>query len=115
MADRDAPIEIDLSDGRLCLTRCRQPARQLCAPAALDRSAPTRYARRPATRSRLQPDAEIVGGEVSRRHSGLISVARITLAHFSVSSAMSLAKSEDESVNISLPNSAIRAFTVGSA
>src|SRR5215468_12297098 len=38
-----------------------------------------------------------------------------TLAHLSVSSVMSLAKSADEPVNISLPSSAIRAFTVGSA
>src|SRR5262245_32285250 len=38
-----------------------------------------------------------------------------TLAHFSVSSATSLAKSADEPVNISLPSSTIRAFAVGSA
>src|SRR5262249_5345754 len=38
-----------------------------------------------------------------------------TLAHFSVSSATSFAKSADEPVNISLPSSAIRAFTVASA
>ena len=58
------------------------------------------------------------GYGVSRRrtrYSGLMFAARITLPHFSVSSARSLAKSEDEPVNISLPNSAIRAFTVGSS
>ena len=38
-----------------------------------------------------------------------------TLAHFSVSSAMSLAKSAGDLINISLPNSAIRALTAGSA
>src|SRR5262249_25832226 len=48
-------------------------------------------------------------------HSGLMLASRITLLHFSVSAAMSLAKSEDEPVTISLPNSAIRAFTIGSA
>jgi hypothetical protein len=38
-----------------------------------------------------------------------------TLAHFSVSSAMSLAKSAGELISISLPSSAIRALTAGSA
>src|SRR5262245_13214175 len=51
----------------------------------------------------------------SLHHSGLMFAARITLPHFSVSSARSLAKSEDEPVNISLPNSPIRAITVVSA
>ena len=36
-----------------------------CAPAATDRLAPSRCARRPAARQRPRPDAEICGGEVS--------------------------------------------------
>src|SRR5262245_28958268 len=128
MAARDVPIEIDRLDGRLYPIRFRQPARQLCAPAAPDKLAPKRRATLPVARQRRRPDAgSVFGGEVSwhpslntgdgrlRPYSGLMFAARITLPHFSVSSARSLAKSEDEPVNISLANSAIRAFTVGSA
>src|SRR5262245_42625583 len=39
----------------------------------------------------------------------------ITLAHFSVSSAMNLPKSEDEPGNTAAPRSANRAFNLGSA
>src|SRR5262249_58327903 len=52
---------------------------------------------------------------LSQLHCGLMPADLITLAHLSVSSAMSLPKSAGEPVNISLPSSAIRAFTVGSA
>src|SRR5262245_18331062 len=49
-----------------------------------------------------------------RHHSGLMFAARITLAHFSVSSAISLPKSAGEPGSIVPPRSASRAFTVGS-
>src|SRR5262249_11254879 len=49
------------------------------------------------------------------RHSGLMLAARITLPHFSVSSAMSLAKSAGESASTSPPRSASRALILGSA
>src|SRR5262245_32218464 len=78
MADRDGPIRIDQSDGRLCLIRCRQPARQLYAPAASDRLALVQSAKRPAARQRRRPDAEIGGGEVSFRSLPLGSVYSIT-------------------------------------
>src|SRR5262245_6460228 len=48
-------------------------------------------------------------------HSGLMFAARITLPHFSVSSAMSLAKSAGESTSTSPPRSASRALILGSA
>src|SRR5262249_17768790 len=47
--------------------------------------------------------------------SGLMLAARITLPHFSVSSAMSLAKSAGEPASVVLPNSASRALILGSA
>src|SRR5262245_7969474 len=43
-------------------------------------------------------------------HSALMLAARITLPHFSVSSAMSFAKSEGEPASTIPPNSASRAF-----
>src|SRR5262249_2902362 len=48
-------------------------------------------------------------------HSGLMLAARITLPHFSVSSAMSLPKSAGESTSGALPTSPSRAFILGSA
>ena len=48
-------------------------------------------------------------------YSGLMLAARITLAHFSVSSAMSLPKSAGEPITMSLFRSARRALTKGSA
>ena len=50
-----------------------------------------------------------------RHHSALMLAARITLRHFSVSSAMSLPKSAGESVSTSPPRSASRALILGSA
>ena len=50
-----------------------------------------------------------------RCHSGLMLAARITLPHFSVSSAMYLPKSADEPPNGEAPTSASRALSVGSA
>src|SRR5262249_35244601 len=49
------------------------------------------------------------------RHSGLMFAARITLAHFSVSSAMSLPKSAGEPGSAVAPNSESRASILGSA
>jgi hypothetical protein len=63
IADRDAPIEIDRLDWRLCPIRFRQPAQQLCAPAASDRLAPTRNATRPAARQRPQPMQKLPAGK----------------------------------------------------
>ena len=48
-------------------------------------------------------------------HSGLMLAARITLAHFSVSSAMSLPKSAGEPASTVPPRSASRALILGSA
>src|SRR5215831_9662354 len=48
-------------------------------------------------------------------HSGLMLAARITLPHFSVSSAMSLPKSTGEPGSAVAPHSASRAFILGSA
>src|SRR5262249_15421005 len=48
-------------------------------------------------------------------HSGLMLAARITFAHFSVSSARSFPKSAGESASTSPPMSASRAFILGSA
>src|SRR5258707_843889 len=48
-------------------------------------------------------------------HSGLMLFARITLPHFSVSSAMNLPKSAGEPGNTVLPRSASRALILGSA
>src|SRR5262245_7814129 len=48
-------------------------------------------------------------------HSALMFAARITLAHFSVSSAMSLPKSAGEPASALPPDSAIRALIFGSA
>src|SRR5712675_517848 len=50
-----------------------------------------------------------------QHHCGFMFAARITLAHFSVSSAMNLPKSVDDSMNGVLPNSASRTFILGSA
>src|SRR5215472_6892697 len=49
------------------------------------------------------------------RHSGLMLADRITLAHFSVSSAMSFPKSAGEPTNGVPPRSASRALILGSA
>src|SRR5262245_33584944 len=103
----------------------------------MDRLAPARYAARTAVRLRPPPDAEIVGGEVSscprldhvvvRRsefmecagadgtYSGLIPANFTTLAHFSVSSAMSLPNSAGEPAFTIPPRPISRAFTWGSA
>jgi hypothetical protein len=66
----------------------------------------------------LPPFAERVLRNIGSRlprHSGLMLAARITLPHFSVSSAMSLAKSAGESASTSPPRSASRALILGSA
>src|SRR5262245_22991680 len=49
------------------------------------------------------------------RHSGLILAARMTFPHFSVSSAMSFPKSAGEPAVTVTPQSASRAFSLGSA
>src|SRR5262245_38934332 len=48
-------------------------------------------------------------------HSGLMSAARITLLHFSVSLTMKVSKSAEEPANIALPRSERRACTWDSA
>src|SRR5262245_55339279 len=55
------------------------------------------------------------GAERTNPHSALMLAARITLPHFSVSSAINLSKAAGESVVTIVPNSAKRAFTAGSA
>src|SRR5262245_16686162 len=52
---------------------------------------------------------------VKRRHSALMLAARITLPHFSVSSAMSLPNSTAEPDNAVPPTSPRRALNLGSA
>src|SRR5262245_41656366 len=56
-----------------------------------------------------------ISGRGRADHSALMLAARITLPHFSVSSAMSLPKSAGESASTSPPRSASRAFILGSA
>src|SRR5262249_34536126 len=53
-------------------------------------------------------------GMSGRHHSGLMLAARITLPHFSTSSAMSLPKSAGEPGRTVAPSSAIRDFMLGS-
>src|SRR5215471_1653046 len=66
--------------------------------------------------SRVTSFDHLVSAASNGSHYSALRPANLTtLAHFSVSSATSLAKSADEPVNISLPSSAIRAFTVASA
>src|SRR4029077_1297621 len=48
-------------------------------------------------------------------HPALMLIARITLPHFSVSSAMNLPKSAGDNANTVPPKSGIRAFILGSA
>src|SRR5215470_1759323 len=83
------------------------------ATAALDpirsRSVKTR---RGAARCRNLADRNVME---YRGHSSLTLAARITLAHFSVSSAMSLPKPAGENVSGVLPKSANCAFILGSA
>src|SRR5947209_271597 len=101
----------------------------------MDRLVPTRSARLQGARQRPRPDAEKFCGEVSTScglleyapfaeralrniatvHSGLMLAARITLPHFSVSSAMSLPKSEDEPASSEASTSANCVFDFGSA
>src|SRR5215475_8212644 len=57
----------------------------------------------------------VYGMQEDRPYSGLILAARITLAHFSVSSAMSLLKSEGEPTNAVPPSSTSRDLILGSA
>src|SRR6516162_1154545 len=65
IAGRDAPTTIVPSNARRCRTRRQRKPERPRAPAATDRLAPMRSARRPTTRQRLR-DARIGDGEVSR-------------------------------------------------
>src|SRR5262249_47404481 len=71
-----------------------------------------RCAARNVTSSRIGTLSNVAASE---RHSGLMLAARITLAHFSVSSAMSFPKSAGEPASAVPPRSARRAFRLGSA
>src|SRR5262245_3564779 len=57
----------------------------------------------------------VLQADKDRPHSALMFAARITLPHFSVSSAMSLPKSAGEPTNAVPPSSASRALILGSA
>ena len=77
-----------------------------------------RLARQKSTNQRsLPPFAErnVMECWRTRDHSGLMLAARITLPHFSVSSAMSLPKSAGEPASTVPPKSASRALILGSA
>src|SRR6516225_8097135 len=67
MVVRIALAAIDPSSARKCRSPRPGYTRRSSAPAAPDKSAPKRYATRPAARQRPLPDAEIVGEEVSCR------------------------------------------------
>jgi hypothetical protein len=69
--------------------------------------------RRPAFAERKV--MEYIDPTADRSHSALMLAARITLPHFSVSSAMSLPKSAGESTSGALPRLANRALILGSA
>src|SRR5580704_19667668 len=101
MAGQGAPTAIAPSGARRCRCLRRGQTQRSSAPAATDRFAPKRSAKRPGARQRPLPDGEKFYGEVSWRclensvmelasHSALILAARITLAHFSVYSTMNL-------------------------
>ena len=68
-----------------------------------------------SNRSTATPTRPPIAGDASPCQSALILAARITLAHLSVSAAMSLPKSAGEPANTSPPRSAMRAFSLGSA
>src|SRR6266481_4372783 len=70
---------------------------------------------RPLPRSGLVHRQVMEYRPVERLHSGLILAARITLPHFSVSSAISFSKSAGESASTAPPRSASRALILGSA
>src|SRR5204863_6175065 len=63
----------------------------------------------------IEPTTSPVCEPVRLPHSGLIWAVRMTLPHFSVSSAMTLAKSAGEPGNAVPPMSANRALIFGSA
>jgi hypothetical protein len=76
----------------------------------------------PLSAVRQRVSAQFTNGGISRigilgtpRYSGLMLAARITLAHFSVSSAMNFLNSAGERTSGEPPRSARRAFTFGSA
>src|SRR5215470_7870907 len=76
MAGPSAPTATDPSGVRGCrLGRQRQRGRP-CAPAASDKLAPKRSARRPGARQRPLPNAENFGGEVSFRTSLSLHITR---------------------------------------
>src|SRR5262249_29146459 len=65
--------------------------------------------------ARMMPLSTAATLHVGRLHqSALAPENSITLAHFSVSSAMNLAKSEEEPGNTAAPRTANRAFNLGS-
>src|SRR5437899_3049314 len=107
------------------------------APVATDRAARARRATTPVTRQRRPPDVAICGGggsscfltnelfvRLAKRYgtwqggaaaySGLMPANLMTLAHFSVSSATSLAKAAGEPVSTVPPRSVNRAKILGS-
>src|SRR5262245_41260751 len=83
---------------------------------APDRPAPGQCATPPAEPQRPRPDAGIFEEAVSAgaRYSGLMLAARMTLAHFSVSSAMSLPKSAGVPGSGVPPRSENLSFNLGS-
>ena len=128
MAGRAAPTAIAPSGERRCRFRRLAEMAQSSAPAASDRLAPARDAGQagsaaaPTARCRnrrrgsfITPSLVYGRRSTSRHHSGLMLAARITLAHFSVSAATKLPKSEGEPAITVPPRSASRALSWGSA
>src|SRR5262245_43277147 len=81
----------------------------------LNRSESSRWARHRRPRHRSPNETLWNIGSGLPRQSALMLAARITLRHFSVSSAISLPKSEGETASTSPPRSARRALILGSA
>src|SRR5208337_1545564 len=65
MSDRAAAVAIPPSGVRRCRLPVRGKSRRPCAPSGLDSLAHPRYARRPAARQHLLPDAGIGDAELS--------------------------------------------------
>src|SRR5262249_50689631 len=93
---------------------------EICPPNTRDVGQPTSFPvwgslGRFPKRGNAQPEARFRKPTTDRPHSALMFAARFTLAHFSVSSAMSVLKSADEPPRIIPPRSTNCVFSLGSA
>src|SRR5262245_24239539 len=87
----------------------------VCNAPEADKSEPTRKTHSGHSTTLRSPSRIDTLWNIGAVHSGLIPANLITLAHFSVSSAMSFRKSEGEPARVMPPISARRALILGSA